>query len=76
MALHTRTLLTQGRLIADIESHRDLARLVVMPPPCPLAIQPTDFAHAEELIERSLRDARAFLDGGATAARRAAHRYT
>ena len=35
-----------------------------MPPPCPLAIQPTDFAHAEELIERSLEDAGAFLDRG------------
>src|SRR2546421_2113514 len=64
MALHALTLLAQSRLIADVESHRDLARLVVMPPPCPLAIQPTDFAHADELIERSLEDARAFLDRG------------
>ena len=64
MALHALTLLAQSRLIADVESHRDLARLVVMPPPCPLAIQPIDFAHAEELVERSLADARMFLDGG------------
>ena len=64
MALHALTLLTQSRLIADIESHRDHAKLIVMPPPCPLAIQPIDFAHAEELIERSLADARTFLDGG------------
>ena len=64
MALHSLTLLSQSRLIADIENHRDHARLVVMPPPCPLAIQPTDFTHAEELIERSLDDARAFLDRG------------
>jgi NTE family protein len=64
MALHALTLLAQSRLIADVESHRDLARLVVMPPPCPLAIQPIDFAHAEELVERSLADARTFLDGG------------
>jgi NTE family protein len=63
MALHALTLLAQSRLIADIESHRGHARLVVMPPPCPLAIQPTDFSHAHELIERSLQDARAFLDG-------------
>ena len=66
MAPHALPLLTQGRLIGDIESHRHLARLVVMLPPCPLAIQPTDFAHAEDLIERSPRDARAFLDGGGT----------
>jgi NTE family protein len=64
MALHALTLLAQSRLIADVESHRDLARLVVMPPPCPLAIQPIDFAHAEELVERSFADAGTFLDGG------------
>jgi NTE family protein len=66
MALHSLTLLSQSRLIADIESHRDHARLVVMPPPCPLAIQPIDFSHADELIERSLEDARTFLDGDGT----------
>jgi len=66
MALHSLTLLSQSRLIADIESHRDHARLVVMPPPCPLAIQPIDFSRADELIERSLEGARTFLDGGGT----------
>ena len=64
MALHALTLLAQSRLIADIENHRDHARLVVVPPPCPLAVQPTDFSHADELIGRSLADARAFLDRG------------
>jgi NTE family protein len=34
MALHALTLLAQSRLIADIENHRDRARLVVMRPPC------------------------------------------
>lgn len=62
--MHALTLLAQSRLSADIENHRDHARLVVIPSPCPLAIQPTDFAHTEELIERSLEDARAFLDRG------------
>ena len=64
MALHALTLLTQSRLIADVELHRDNAKLVVLPPPCPLGIQPIDFGHADELIERSLADARAFLDRG------------
>jgi NTE family protein len=64
MALHALTLLTQSRLIADIESHRDRAKLIVLPPPCPLGIQPIDFSHSQELIERSLADARAFLDHG------------
>jgi hypothetical protein len=35
-----------------------------MPPPCPLNIQPIDFAHADELIDVALLDAREFLDGG------------
>jgi NTE family protein len=64
MALHALSLLAHSRLIADIELHRDRAKLVVMPPPCPLSIQPIDFGHADELIERSLSDARKFLDAG------------
>ena len=66
MALHALSLLTHRRLIADIELHRHDARLIVLPPPCPLSIAPVDFGHAAELIERSTHDARAFLeDGGA-----------
>jgi hypothetical protein len=38
--------------------------LIVMPPPCPLNIQPIDFAHADELIDVALLDARDFLDDG------------
>jgi NTE family protein len=79
MALHALTLLMQSRLIADVELHRDQAKLIVLPPPCPLGIQPIDFGHADELIERSLVDARAFLDrGGAErpAIRMRMHRHT
>ena len=36
----------------------------MLPPPCPLSIQPIDFAHADELISRSLHDTRQFLDAG------------
>jgi hypothetical protein len=36
----------------------------VLPPPCPLGVQPIDFAHAEELITLALDDAREFLAGG------------
>ena len=64
LALHALSLLTQRRLVDDIERHRDDARVIVLPPPCPLAIPPTDFAHADELVGRALRDARAFLDDG------------
>jgi NTE family protein len=64
LALHAISLLTQRRLIDDIERHQSDARLIVLPPPCPLSIQPIDFAHADELISRALHDAREFLDGG------------
>jgi NTE family protein len=62
LALHAVSLLTQRRLIDDIQRHENDARLIVLPPPCPLNIQPIDFAHADELIRRALSDAREFLD--------------
>jgi len=64
MALHALSLLTQSRVVADIELHKAQAKLVVLPPPCPLGIAPIDFGHARELAERAARDAREFLDGG------------
>jgi len=64
MALHALSLLTQRRLIEDIESHRDGTKLVVLPPPCPLSIQPIDFGQADMLIERAYADSCEFLDGG------------
>jgi NTE family protein len=64
MALQALSLLTQRRLMEDIERHRGELPLVVLPPPCPLGVTPFDFSHAGELIERALQDARAFLDGG------------
>jgi NTE family protein len=63
MAVNALSLLTQHRLIDDIEKHSD-DHLVVLPPPCPLAIVPTDFGHAELLMERGYADAGKFLDGG------------
>ena len=64
MALHAISLLTHRRLIDDVERHRDDAHLVVLPPPCPLDVQPVDFGHAEELIARARRDTARFLDRG------------
>jgi NTE family protein len=64
MALQAISLLTHRRLVDDIERHRADTQLIVLPPPCPLNIQPIDFRHADELIERALLDARVFLDSG------------
>jgi NTE family protein len=64
MALHGVGLLTHRRLVDDIERHRNEAKLVVLPPPCPLDVQPIDFTQADELIERGYADACEFLDSG------------
>jgi len=64
MALNALSLLTQRRLIDDIEAHKDRTKLVVLPPPCPLSVQPIDFGHANLLIDRAYADACEFLDGG------------
>ena len=64
MALHAISLLTQRRLIDDIERHRDDVHLIVLPPPCPLDVQPNDFSRADELITRAHNDSREFLRSG------------
>jgi NTE family protein len=64
MALHAITLLMHQRLMADIERHRDDAELIVLPPPCPSSIAPTDFDHADELMHQACRDARRVLGSG------------
>jgi NTE family protein len=64
MALHALSLLMQRRLLDDIERHRDGTKLVVLPPPCPLSVQPIDFGHARLLIDSAYADASEFLDGG------------
>jgi NTE family protein len=62
MLLQATSLLVGRRLIADIATYSQWARLVVLPPPCPLDVQPTDFGKATELIARAREDARRFLD--------------
>jgi NTE family protein len=76
MALHAISLLAHRRLAEDIERHRADADLIVLPPPCPLAIAPVDFDHADELIRLGLREAREFLDiGGAQRASIRMHQH-
>ena len=65
MLLHAMTLLVQQRLVREIDLLRDEARMFVLPPPCPLAVQPIDFDHAQDLIERAQEDARKFVEDAA-----------
>ena len=62
MLIQATSLLIGHRFAADVAELGRLAELVILPPPCPLAVQPTDFGHADELIERARTDARRFLD--------------
>jgi NTE family protein len=64
MALHALSLLTQRRLIDDIEQHKGDAKLVVLPPPCPLGVPPIDFGHPDLLIDGGYEAASEFLDSG------------
>jgi NTE family protein len=62
MLLHATSLLIMRRLLVEIELLRDRAELIVLPPPCPLAVVPMDFSHAEELIRRGYEDGRDHLE--------------
>lgn len=64
LGLHALTLLMHRRLMDDIERYRGRIELIVLPPPCPLAVGPLEFGRAPELMSRAYADACAFLDGG------------
>jgi NTE family protein len=60
------TLLTHQRLVADVALYAERVDLVVLLPPCPLRVGPTDFGHARELMRASYAHAADLLaaDGG------------
>jgi NTE family protein len=62
MLLYATHLLIGQRLASELAGLDARADIVVLPPPCPLRVQPTDFSHADELIEQGRTDARALLD--------------
>jgi NTE family protein len=55
-------LMVSQRFTAEVASLARGIDVVVLPPPCPLDVQPMDFGHAEELMTRAEADACAFLD--------------
>jgi NTE family protein len=62
MLLHAMSLLIMRRLLVEVEALRERAELIVLPPPCPQAITPIDFSHADELIRRGYEGSRDYLD--------------
>jgi len=66
MVVYATSLLVHARLTYEIAALDDPGRIVVLPPPCPLSVAPTDFSRADELIDRARTDARQVLDKTAT----------
>jgi NTE family protein len=66
MLLHAMSLLVMRRLLVEVDALRDRAELIVLPPPCPHAITPIDFSHADELIRRGYEGSRDHLAAVAT----------
>jgi NTE family protein len=62
MLVHATAQLVHHQLMADLSALAGTAELVLLPPPCPIKVQPMDFGQASELIEAALDTARAFLD--------------
>jgi NTE family protein len=65
MLLYATGLLIGRRLQAELALASTSVDLRVLPPPCPLPVQPTDFSRADELIKRGRREARRYLQARA-----------
>jgi NTE family protein len=62
MVLYATGLLVGQRLRADIAALPPTTAVHLLPPPCPMTVQPTDFTHAAELIELGRENAVWYLD--------------
>lgn len=62
MLVHAITLLINQRLAQDIRRFEHQAELIVLPPPCPLNVLPSDFGEADELIKQGYSLAAKALD--------------
>jgi NTE family protein len=61
MLIHATELMVAQRFTGEVASLPGGIDVVVLPPPCPIDVQPTDFGHAERLMNRAELDAHAFL---------------
>src|SRR3954454_2394414 len=61
MLVYATGLMVAHRFAAETLTLDDRAGVTILPPPCPMTVQPMDFGHAEELMLRAEADARAFL---------------
>lgn len=61
MLIHATSLLVAQRFVGEATTLNG-SRVTILPPPCPIRVQPTDFDHAEDLIARAHDSTHAFLD--------------
>jgi hypothetical protein len=62
LVLYASGLLIGRRLSLDVTSVPAEVELTVLPPPCPVPVQPIDFGHTDFLIEQGYMQAARFLD--------------
>jgi NTE family protein len=70
MLLYASGLLIGARLLADVATVPRGVELAVLPPPCPVRVEPIDFSQAGVLIDRARAEARRYLDAREHGARR------
>lgn len=59
---HAMAVLVHHRLMRDIRLYADTVDLIVFPAPRTISVNPLDFGHSAELIDRAYEDAARFLD--------------
>jgi NTE family protein len=62
MVVQATSLMVSHRFAEESLAYAGRAGLTILPPPCPIDVQPMDFGHAAELMARAEAEARAFLD--------------
>ncbi|HQQ69007.1 MAG TPA: patatin-like phospholipase family protein [Alicycliphilus sp.] len=64
LALHVMTLMNMRQLDRDVRHFAAQARIIVVPPLCPLGVSVFDFSQTAALIDKSARQTSAWLAGG------------
>jgi NTE family protein len=62
MIVQATSLMVAHRFTDEAIAYAGRAGLTILPPPCPIDVQPVDFGHADELMTRAEAGARDFLD--------------